>query len=234
MRPRVMSLRSAAKLAFALAGGAAVIPATLAQAAPVKGTVTLPAELRSGRRFPGYWRVENGSVPITPAANRSESVVVLAGAKGQAPPARTVTVEIAGLMANPSTVVVGPGSVIEFKNSDKVPHDLYIPAGESVMPIQRLAAGALRHQKFSAPGAYEVRCALTPHVSVSVVVVDTPHFAIADEKGAFKIPDAPDGKATLRVVHHGRIVHEEPVEVKAGARDVELRVPEGARKEAGE
>ena len=229
-----MFLRSAAKTALALALGVSSFHAAVAMAAPVKGTVTLPAELRSGRRFPGYWRVENGSVPIAPPANRSESVVVLAGAKGQAPPARTVTVELAGLIATPSTVVIGPGSVIEFKNSDKVPHDLYIPGGESVMPIQRLAAGALRHQKFQAPGNYEVRCALTPHVSVSVVVVDTPHFAVADDKGAFKIADAPDGKATLRVIHQGRIVHEEPVEVKAGAKDVELRVPEGTRKEAGE
>ena len=59
-------------------------------AAPVRGTVQLPSELKTGRKLRGYWRLENGIVAIAPPANRSETVVVLSGVKGDRrwPPAR--------------------------------------------------------------------------------------------------------------------------------------------------
>ena len=44
-------------------------------------------------------------------------------------------------------------------------------------------------------------------------VMGSPFFAVADEKGGFKIADVPDGKATLKVWSQGRWVHEEAVEV---------------------
>ena len=70
-----------------------------ADAAPVRGTVTLPQDLKSARRFRGYWRVENGVVPIAPATARADTVVVLSGVKAAAPPARTVTVDVAERLA---------------------------------------------------------------------------------------------------------------------------------------
>ena len=36
----------------------------LALAGTVKGTVSLPAELKTGRRFVGHWRVENTNTAI--------------------------------------------------------------------------------------------------------------------------------------------------------------------------
>lgn len=199
--------------------------ATDAQAVPVKGTVTMAAKARSGRRFEGYWRVENGTVPIAPAPVHEDPVVVLTGLKGAAPPARTVTVEIGGLMATPATVVIGPGSVVEFKNVGKTAHDLYSRDGHT-MALQRLMPGALRHQKFGEVGGYEVRCAQYPHVSVSVVVVDSPYFAKVNDQGAFAIADVPEGQGTLKVWYQGRWVDEQPIEVKPGGRDVQIQVGE--------
>lgn len=194
-----------------------------AMAAPVKGTVSLPDDLKSGRRFEGYWRVENGIVPIAPAPNRGDTVVVLTGIKGQAPAAKTVTVDINGLQGVPSTVVIGENSVVEFKNSDKVPHDLSIPDQPSLMPLQRLAPGGVRRQRFLVAGGYTVRCAEYPHMLISVVVVGSPHFAQTDDKGGFKF-DAPDGKATLKVWSHGRWVDERAIEVGPGSADLDIKV----------
>lgn len=206
----------AALLAVAATGAPAL-------AAPIKGTVSLPAELRSARRYQGYWRLENGIVPAQPAPSRGETVVVLASVKGaQAQEARTVTVEIGGFQAVPSTVVVGQGSVVEFKNSDRVPHDLSIPEMSTLMPIQRLAPGAIRRQKFANAGGYAVRCAEYPHMVISVVVVGSPFFAAVDDRGSFKMPDAPEGKATLKVWSRGRWVHEEEIEI--GPRSADLRI----------
>jgi hypothetical protein len=204
-----------------------------ADAAPVRGTVTLPQDLKSARRFRGHWRVENGVVPIAPAAARADTVVVLSGVKAAAPPARTVTVDIAGLAPIPSTVVVGEGSVVEIKNSDRVPHDLSIPQMPNVMPLERLAPGALRRQKLLAAGGYPIRDAEFPHLVISVIVVNSPFFATVDDKGGFKLPDAPEGKATLKVWSHGRWVHEQVIEV-GKSDDLRIKVAEASARESAE
>jgi hypothetical protein len=207
-----------------LLGVSVLAPPRGAWAGPVKGTVSLPNDLRSGRRFLGYWRFENGIVPVLPAPSRGDTVVVLSGPKGQAPAARTVTVEISGLQPIPATVVVGEGSVVELKNSDKVPHDLSIPDMSTLMPIERLAPGAIRRQKFLTAGGYAIRCAEYPHMVISVVVVSSPFFAVADDKGAFKLPEPPDGKASLKVWSQGGWVHEEEIDVGARSGDLRIRV----------
>ena len=211
-------LAAAGACAAALSMDAAVF------AAPVRGTVTLPASLKTGRRHQGYWRIENANLPVQPAPYRGDTAVVLEGLKGAAPPAKTVTVEIAGLQTNPALVVVGPGAVVELKNGDKVPHDLGIPESPNIMPVERLAAGQLRRIRFVEPGGYLVKCADSPHLVLSVLVVSTPHYAIVDDKGAFKIADAPEGKATLKVWARGRWVHDEPIEVGGKPVDTQVKV----------
>jgi hypothetical protein len=187
-----------------------------AMASPVKGTVVLPQELKSARRFRGYWRIENGIVPTAPLPARGDTVVVLTGVKGAAPAARTVTVDIAGLAATPPTVVLGEGSVVEIKNSDRVAHDLSIPDMTSLMPLERLAPGSLRRQKMLTAGGYAVRDA------------EYPHYAMVDDKGGFKLPDAPDGRATLKVWSQGRWVHEQAVDVGPKSDDLRIKVPQAS------
>jgi plastocyanin len=207
-----------------------------AHAGAVRGTVQLPASLKSARRYQGYWRVDNGNVPVQPAASRGETVVVLETGKGPSPAAKTVTVDIAGLQATPAVVIVGEGSVVEFKNSDRVAHDLGTPDQESFMPIQRLEPGKLRHQKFLNPGGYLVRCLEYPQVAVSVIVVASPHYAVTDDKGSFRITDAPEGTAKLRVWSRGRWVHEQELQVGGKSPDLQIKVsgPQAASDESSE
>src|SRR5579872_4291663 len=59
--------------ALLLAGG-------LARAATVKGVVRLPEGARSTRLYLGYWRLENGNVPVQSAGGaKAETAVVLFG-----------------------------------------------------------------------------------------------------------------------------------------------------------
>jgi hypothetical protein len=199
----------------------ALVPAS---AAPVRGSVQLPSELRSGRKLRGYWRLENGIVAIAPPANRNETVVVLSGVKGQPVPARTVTVDLNGFQAVPWTVVVGEGSVVEFKNSDRVPHDLSLPQLPSLMSLERLAPGALRRQRFLTAGGYAVRDSEHPHLVISVLVVTSPFYDTVDERGGFRIADVPDGKATLKVWSGGTWVHEQEIEVGPKSDGLQVKV----------
>ena len=216
-----------------LSGLLALVP-SLAAAATVRGTVNLPEELKSGRRFLGHWRVENTTVGVQPAPARGDTVVVLLGPKPQVLAPKNTPVEIVGMQANPTTVVVGEGAVVEFRNSDKVSHDLSVPGRPDIMPSERLSPGTVRKQRFGISGEYVAHCTEYPHVVVSVIVTSSPFFAAADEKGGFKLLDVPEGPATLKVWSNGRWVHEQAIDVPARGVDVTLRVSGAANKEAGE
>jgi plastocyanin len=205
--------------------------AGIAMAATVKGTVSLPSELRTGRRFLGHWRVENTSLAVQ-RGTRSGSVVLLQGPQYQAVPPKTASVEIAGLQAVPATVVISEGTVVEFKNSDKVAHELSIPEKPDIMPLERLAAGSMRKQRFALAGEYVVRCREYPHIAISVIVTSSPLYDITDDRGAFKITDVPPGHATLKVWSNGRWVHEQEVDIPERGLDLSVKVKSAAKQDA--
>jgi plastocyanin len=196
---------------------------TSAIAATVKGTVSLPTDLRTPRRFTGHWRVE-GTLPMAPVFPRGDTVVVLTGIRAQTVPPKTVTIDIAGLQANPPTSVVIEGSVVEFKNSDKVTHDLVIPGQTQIMAPERLSPGAIRKVRFAMPGEYLVHCTEYPHIVISIIVTNSPLYSIVDEKGAFHLPDSPEGKGVIKVWSNGRWVYEKDVEITPQGLDLNIKV----------
>jgi len=209
----------AAALAAGLSGPA------VASSGTVKGTVVLPRELKTGRNFLGHWRVENTNVAVLGANLRGGTVVMLEGPAFQAVPPKTVSVEIAGLQATPAAVVVSEGTVVEFKNSDKVSHELSTPDQPNVMPPERVSSGGVRKQRFAAPGEYLVRCTEYPHIVISVIVTNSPLYAVVDSKGGFKIPDVPEGHTKLKVWSSGRWVKEAELDVPAKGIELVVKVP---------
>ena len=208
----------------ALAAGLQWQGLAMAATATVKGTVSLPAELKNDRHFVGYWRVENTNVGVQRASLRGGTVVLLVGPQFQAIPPKNVSVDIAGLQANPAAVVVSEGTVVEFKNSDKVAHDLSIPNQSQVMPPERLSSGAIRKQRFATAGEYLVHCTEYPHIVISVIVTSSPLFSVVEDKGGFKIADVPEGHATLKVWSNGAWVHEQEIDVTAKGLDLSVKV----------
>jgi plastocyanin len=196
----------------------------VASAAAVKGTVSLPAELKTGRRFLGHWRVENTNVAVQHGGTRAGTIVLLVGPQYQAVPPKSASVEISGLQATPTALVVSEGTVVEFKNSDKVSHELAVPERSDVMAPERLASGSLRKQRFAIPGEYVVRCTEYPHIAISILVTSSPLFSITDDKGAFKIADVPPGHATLKIWSNGRWVHEQEIDIPERGLDLSVKV----------
>jgi hypothetical protein len=206
-RVSLPAVRAALSLWVALA-------VTPAWAGTLKGTVKMPDAAKSTRLYQGYWRIENGNVPVNNAGGaKLETAVVLEGVNGAHPPApRTVTIEMGGLDAHPRMVISGPGSVLEIKNTGKVRLDMSTPATPSVMPLEQLPPGATRRVKFDAPGGYAVHDAQYPHILISVIIIDSPFYSTVDEKGNFSIPGVPDGHAHLKVWSRGKWAAEQDVE----------------------
>ena len=160
-----------------------------------EGHVSCPPS-SSGARA-GYWRLENGNVPIAPPAYRGDTVVVLKGLKGAVPAAMTRHRRDHRLQAIPPLVWSVRGSVVEFKNTDRVAHDLGI-ADPDVMPVERLMAGQMRRRASTAGRLLRALRRVPPHRRSRWWWWTAAH-AVVDDKGAFKIADAPDGKGTLKV-----------------------------------
>jgi hypothetical protein len=213
--PGRAALALGARLALVLSTLFTLPAPALAATFTVKGTVRLPEGARSTRLFSGYWRLENGNVPVqTVGGAKAETVVVLENLKGaHAPPARTVTVEIGGLDARPRLVIVGPGSVVEIKNTGRLTHELSTPENPSLMAIERLGPGAARHTKFDNVGGYVIRDAEYPHIMISVIVVDSPYYSTLDERGGFSVGNVPDGKATLHVWTRGQWATQQEIDI---------------------
>jgi plastocyanin len=219
-------------LLFPLLAGLMASTAGSAWAGSVRGTVSLPEDFKTGRRFLGHWRVENTTVAVQSPPSRGDTVVLVVGPKGQTLAPKNTPVEIVGMQANPATVVVGEGAVVEFRNSDKVAHELSVPGHPDIMDPQRLSAGSVRKQRFGVAGEYVVRCKEYPHIAISVIVTSSPFFATTDEKGGFKLLDVPEGPATLKVWSNGHWVHEGAIDVTANGLDLNIKIADP--KEANE
>jgi hypothetical protein len=207
------------------AGLIALVVASTASAATVRGTVLLPPETRAPERD-NHWRVENGVLPIGPRVPDPHLDVIVtldAPAKKDAalPDAQ---VELHGLRMDPRVAVIPVGGAVEFKNSDRVPHTLYLEHAASLMPPTPTPAGQARKQKFFAAGEYHVRDEEFPHVDGMVLVVQTPYYARLDDKGVFKL-ELPEGKYTLRVFWHDKWVVTQPLDVGPKATEVTVQVP---------
>jgi hypothetical protein len=153
----------------------------------VRGTVKMPDASRSTRLYHGYWRLENGNVPVQTAGGaKAETVVVLENVKGAKPPsARTITIELGGLDARPRAGRHRPGSVIELKNTGKVRHELSTPEKPEVMHLETLAPGQTRPTAVRRRSAtYVIRDSEYPHIMICVLVVGTTYFSAVDDKGS--------------------------------------------------
>jgi plastocyanin len=197
----------------------------VAQATPVRGTVTLPVDKPEPPS--GHWRIENGLLPVAPRSEPAEAAVALEPATPAAIDAPApVVVELHGLRIDPRVITVAVGGVVQFHNGDRVPHTLFVDKQASVMAPETTPAGQTRGQKFAVAGEYRVRDQELPHVGAWVLALTTPYVTTLDEKGAFKL-DVPEGKYTVRLFYRGAWVVSQALTIGSKATEVSISVPKG-------
>jgi plastocyanin len=150
----------------------------------------------------------------------------------------------------PDVLPVQVGTTVHFRNSDPVMHNVFSPQRRGAdFDLGTYPTQMSRSFRFDEPGDYVVLCHIHPEMAAWVIVVESPHFALTDEQGEFRIEEVPAGRYTLRTWARRReipdqsivVVPEEgevvtSVMVDDGVRASEGSVPEphGARNGAGD
>ncbi|GEM_PF-3168128 len=98
----------------------------------------------------------------------------------------------------PKVAPVLVGSTVEFLNSDGFEHNVNSPDNEK-FNLGNWGLNEKRTYSFTRPGVYTLLCSLHPEMVGYVVAVKTPYFAVANEKGEFRIPNVPAGKWKIKI-----------------------------------
>jgi hypothetical protein len=145
-------------------------------------------------------------------------------AMGEAPvPESTATLALkfAGGRTSPVTLVVAPGTIIEFQNRDPFPHKPYIE-GNATFQAADMRSASVRQWKVPGPGKYEVKDHYFPSVR-SWIVVEPKAAAVAYplRDGSFTFGNLAPGKYTLQAFFNGEAQGKAiPIDVTGATLDV--------------
>ena len=140
----------------------------------------------------------SGTVAAKPSKFLPETVVYLKKVTGAKRVARTVEVNQKGMQFLPHITLIVEGDTVEFKNSDKVDHNVMSPDGEKY-DLGTWGEGKRKSRTFAKAGVYTQLCQLHPEMLAFVFVGQNPYAAVVDASGAFTISDVPPGTYTIEI-----------------------------------
>ncbi len=155
------------------------------------------------------------------------AIVTLLPATGEVPlPAGPAVMDQYAKTFVPNVLYVRVGQPVEFRNSEDMPHNVSVTrrgTGTSVFTVPTEPQQKYVHT-FDRTGQYDVLCDIHPGMQALVVAAPSPLVTIANEQGAFMIPDVPAGSYKVALTFEGRTV-EQPLEVKGPRTEVRIANP---------
>jgi plastocyanin len=101
----------------------------------------------------------------------------------------------------PHILAVPVGTSVQFRNDDRIYHNVFSIAKPNEFDGGIRATGATYVKTFTHPGVVEMLCNIHATMSAYVVVVDSPFYAKAQASGAFSIHNVPAGRYDLSAWH---------------------------------
>lgn len=142
--------------------------------------------------------VSAGKVSGTVKGGASAVVLEPVPAKSFPASSQAVTMDQRGLKFMPAVLVIQRGTVVEFKNSDTVSHNIFWPnvSGNKKLGknLGTSSGGQSEKFKFDTPGNVQILCNVHPEMSATIVVSPSPYFAETNAAGDYSISDVPDGE----------------------------------------
>jgi plastocyanin len=161
---------------------------------------------------------------LFPHAPKEVCIAAIGGAAAT-PPGNPMALRIGGGRTSPVTLVVAPGTVIEFQNRDPFPHRPYL-VGNATFQASDMKGASSRQWKVPSPGKYELRDQLAPSIR-SWIVAEPNVAAVAypGRDGVFTFANLPPGEYTLKAFFNGEAVGK-PVPLKVASEiPMELKEP---------
>src|SRR5437588_4229281 len=189
----------------------ALLPILVFAEATVEGRVELPKSHSAPVMTKRYEIVTKGGVLAT---SPPLAVVYLEGSfpKRNAPGTKQVAQK--DLTFVPALLPVRVGTRVEFPNEDDSYHNIF-----SYSPAKRFDLGRYRpdekpvpSQVFDVAGLVTLRCDIHEHMRGLILVLATPHFAVTDDSGHFKLTGLPAGHYTLKAWIDSRNTREHSAE----------------------
>lgn len=109
------------------------------------------------------------------------------------PPTTSPVIDQRNLRFRPPLVVVTPGSVVAFLNSDSLLHNVFSPGPGAPFDLGTYATGEKRERTFADLGTHVILCHVHPEMVAYVVVVPTPWHAVTDSTGRYELRQVPPG-----------------------------------------
>jgi plastocyanin len=104
----------------------------------------------------------------------------------------------------PHVLAVRVGTTVEFPNNDRVFHNVFSFHNGKRFDLGLYPVGTVKRVTFDHPGLSRVFCNIHPNMAAYVMVVDTPYFAVSDERGTFAVRGIEPGVYTHHVWRPGR------------------------------
>jgi plastocyanin len=184
--------------------------------ATVEGRVELPKTSAASVMIKRYEIVTNGGVLAT---KPPLAVVYLEGSFPKKNSAVEKQMMQRDLNFVPALLPVQTGTKVAFPNLDDTYHNIF-----SFSPAKRFDLGRYRGDErpipsvvFDVPGLVTVRCDIHEHMRALILVLDTPHFALSDAEGRFRLNGLPAGRYKLKAWLSSRVTLERPVELAGGS-----------------
>jgi len=119
----------------------------------------------------------------------------------QGRPPRNAVIEQLDRDFIPFVTVVQVGTAISFPNRDPLKHQIYSFSPAKLFEIKLYSGKTPPPIVFDKPGVVALGCNIHDWMEAYVLVVETPHFAKTDKKGAARINDLPAGRYRVQVWH---------------------------------
>jgi plastocyanin len=143
-----------------------------------------------------------GTVAVSGRPAQHAVVWLDASAQATAPPQRVV-LDQRNLSFLPHVLAVQVGTVVEFPNNDKVFHNVFSFRDGKKFDLGMYPKGTAKRIVFDQPGLSRLFCNIHPNMAAYVMAVDTPYFAVSDDKGAFTVAGVPPGTYTYHAWRPG-------------------------------
>ena len=102
---------------------------------------------------------------------------------------------------HPRLLLVRVGQTVRFKNSEDTLHNVHvidIETHDTAFNIATPVTGAYEYV-FENASVYDVSCGIHPSMAAFIVVTDSAFAVVAENDGAFSLPEVPSGNYTAWV-----------------------------------